>query len=384
MKKKLETITKKWHVIIIVAIFVLISLLSWASSVISMGKYISTKVSDYRYGSVEEKDTVLNIVDREIENISSKWSTYGTKKFSKIDAFFTYYMTGEIASSQVLLGNDGWLFYQSKTDGDSIADFKGTNMYTSRQLESMAQETLNVQNKLESMGIRFALFVPPNKENVYFEKMPENYIHCEKTRTDILVSYLQENSINAISPKNNLVENSSNTQVYYSYDTHWNQLGAYIGVKDVLSTWDINIPDLSARNILKQPLNGNYHYGGEDDLAKMVGLLSLFDDEIEYSIEGTTSIDWEVYGEEQDSNIISHIHNDNASHMKTLFLVGDSFRTSMIPALSEVFSDVYVVHRSYYKPDMLESIKPDYLIAEYIERYSYAIEDIGFLVDGNK
>jgi hypothetical protein len=52
----------------------------------------------------------------------------------------------------------------------------------------------------------------------------------------------------------------------------------------------------------------------------------------------------------------------------------------MIPSLRETFSDVYVVHRSYYTADLLDEIEPEYLIAEYVERYSSNIGKISSLV----
>ena len=63
-----------------------------------------------------------------------------------------------------------------------------------------------------------------------------------------------------------------------------------------------------------------------------------------------------------------------------VLLVGDSFRTSMIPALSKVFSDVYVLHRSFYNAIMLDEIDPDYVIVEYVERYSENIGEVQNLI----
>ncbi|MCF0133929.1 MAG: hypothetical protein HUJ72_08690 [Blautia sp.] len=382
MKNKLGFIIKNWYIATIVVMFVAISLLSWAYSVRPMGRYMLSEMSDYNADAAgDNKESVFSIVDREIRNLNDKWQIYKKKAIKKIDVYYTYVVTGEVASVQVLLGKNNWLFYKSNVDSDPIADYEGSNMYSSEQLDSMAQSTMEVQGKLENMGIRFALILPPNKETVYFENMPENYFHCENTRTDILVKTLQEQGVNAISPKNRLLDEHMNYQLYYKYDTHWNQLGAYIGVKDVLSTWNIDIPELLERDVSENPLKGNYHYCGEDDLARLADLLPVFDDEIEYFVEGTIPVDWEDFGDEQEHKIISHIYNKNAPNIGRLLLVGDSFRTSMVPALSEVFSDVYVVHRNNYTPDIMESIKPGYLIVEYVERYSDSIKDISFLVE---
>jgi hypothetical protein len=246
-------------------------------------------------------------------------------------------------------------------------------------MDRIAKSASMVQKSLEDMNCKVAILFAPNKENVYYDYMPSTYNHAERSSTDLLVEYLIDKGVNAVSPKAALLSNARDHQLYYSYDTHWNQLGAYIGVKETLSEWDIEIPDLSERKIIAASLKEHYHYTGDDDLAKMAGLRSFFSDEIEYTIEDTALMDWEVFETEQDSSSISHFHNKSATNDKKLFLIGDSFRASMVPSLSEQFSDVYVVHRSYFTASMIYETKPDYVIFEYVERYSREVKNLDTL-----
>ena len=374
---RLLSYKNKWYIGVIIVGVLILSLLSWAS----FAKWVNFEAESYNDAGNSNLITyALNKLDSAIDKIDSVWSVYKKDKFSKIDNRVTYYCIGEISSVQVLQGNNKWLFYKSKSDGDPIADYEGTNCFTQEELQSMAKVALSTQNKIESEEINFALIVAPNKENIYAEYMPDNYNHSDQSRTDILIQYLQNYGVNVASPKNELLENHTQSQVYYSYDTHWNQLGAYIGVKDALAIWDINLPELSDRAITSGHLKENYHYCGEDDLARMVDLLSAFNDEIEYTVDDTILMDWESYEEEQNSGQVSYFKNPNADNKGVVFLVGDSFRSSMIPSLREEFTDVYVVHRSYYDPSMLNEIKPDYLLVEYVERYSNKIKQIDELI----
>lgn len=102
----------------------------------------------------------------------------------------------------------------------------------------------------------------------------------------------------------------------------------------------------------------------------------IFSDEIEYTMDGTKLMEWKNFQTEQENSEVSFFHNDTVTTRATIRIIGDSFRTSMIPALREKFSDVYVVHRSYFSPDMIDDIKPDYMIVEYVERYSSEIKNI--------
>jgi hypothetical protein len=107
---------------------------------------------------------------------------------------------------------------------------------------------------------------------------------------------------------------------------------------------------------------------------------SLFNDEMEYEVEGTATMNWKEYEEELDDNAVQYFYNSEAQINAKLLLVGDSFRTSMIPSLRETFSDVYVVQRTSCSAKILEEIAPDYMIAEYVERLSGDMGKISALI----
>lgn len=324
---------------------------------------------------------VFDKLDSAIHYIDLKWhdNIFMKSYLSKADMIITYYATGELLSSQVVLGSNNWLFYKSKTDGDSIGDYEGTNIYSQKEMSHILQTALSTQQAIEARGIKFAVLVAPNKENIYSEFMPDTYTHSELSRTDLLVNYLYDNGVNVVSPKTELLDHHLDFQLYYPYDTHWNQLGAYIGAKKILAAFDISLPKLSSRTISAKDS------GAGHDLVNMIGFSTLFSDEIQYEIE--YKIDktfWDSNRNTSESERkyyqISHFINNQAKNQAKLFLVGDSFRIAMIPALGEVFSDVYVVYNANYTADMLDNINPDYLVVECVERYSYTLGDIDFLV----
>lgn len=323
---------------------------------------------------IQRADQLINHLDRLWDR-----SIYKKAELSRIDSVLTYLTTGEIASSQVICGMNGWMFYKSPTDGNSMADYEGTNLYSEEELDGMLRTTLTTQEKAEKNGIQFAIIVPPNKENVYSEYMPKQYNHALVSSTDILIDRFRDAGVRISSPKTELIEWHNESQVYYSCDSHWNQLGGYIGVRTALKEWGIELPALSERIIISCPLKNCYHDAAVDDLARMTGLLSFFDNETEYIVEGTQLPDWQKYEDEQNQGRLSVYLNRKAKRDNTVMLIGDSFRTAMIPALCESFSKVCVIHRSAFRNEMLSAVQPDYLLLEYVERYSSEIEDIDFL-----
>ena len=393
---------RKWYIIVISAGMFILSLLCWMEFAkscynILISRFESKHVvgeknadmsndAGYTIGVQTENQQVrenivvsyCELLDREVNVIDSVWcdAMYKKPDLSKIDTKLTYYTTGEFLSNQVIKGSGNWLFFKDTT---VIGDYEGTNRYTQNEMDIILQTVLETQEEIEKKGIEFVVLVAPNKENVYTEFMPDIYVHEKISSTDMLIDYLRDNGINIISPKSELLKNHLEMQLYYSYDTHWNQLGAYIGVSNVLAFWDIYMPELSERTILSKNLRDGYHYCGKDDLARIVGLLAVFDDEVEYEVDGRVLMDWETFETEQNNGEVSHFINEMAEKRASVLLVGDSYRASMLPALREMFSDVYVVHRSYYSRDLLDEITVDYLIAEYVERHSRDIGAIDFL-----
>ena len=387
----------QWYTWIIIVGLLLFSLLCWASNIrlVIIQQLQRSHKTELERDAIGEKhinqtkdslgnkvESFMQLTDDAIKRADTFWCSGIVKKsrLCKIDTILTYFANRQISSSQVEKGINGWLFYKTTIDGNPIADYEGTNCYTDTELATMLQETLKIQSGFNNKGIEFALCIPPNKETVYSEYMPDKYKRAEMSRTDRLAEYLEDGGVNVISPKRDLICNKNDTQLYYTYDTHWNQAGAYIAVCKTLSGWGIEMPDLSKRKIQEFDLKGHYHYCGNCDLAAMVGLRFIFNDDKEYIVEGTGKMDWDRYASEQGSGKITCFENDRPIVKATVLLVGDSYRSSMIPALSEAFSKVYVVHRDCYRPSMIEDVKPDYVIAEYVERYSDAIQNISLLL----
>lgn len=372
----------QWYIAVIIVCVGFYSFLCWIKFV---KNFKSGEIAaDVKTEQNHDLLTYTGDLDNYVDNMDFLWrgAMFKQSFFSRIDSICTYCTTKEISSSQVIVGKENWLFLKSSTDGDSISDFEGTNRYTSEEIYSIFNSALRTQEKFKEKGIQFAIMAAPNKENIYSEFMPEIYTHAEISSTDILIDFLGNNGVNIISPKKELLDGHTDFQLYYPYDTHWNQLGAYVGVRSVLDSWNIDTPALDDRDILSGKMEENYHYCAKNDLAQMIGLRNiLYNDGIEYWIEGTGFIDWNQFEKEQENGEISYFSNQEAQVQASVLLVGDSFRTAMIPALQETFSDVYVIHRSYYTTEFLDEIQPKYLIVEYVERHSKQMRNIDTFVD---
>lgn len=331
---------------------------------IGFGTFTMQRAVRNAYSRVKDLREVVNGVSDAIKEFPANFEDSAIRV--NMINIALYYSTGMINSNQVMLGKEGWLFYSPENDGNPIDDYLGNNSFSENEMEAAKDNMLSIQESLERENIEFCLLVPPNKEEVYSRYMPIPSIKAQQSRTDKLMDFLSENGVNSVNPKDKLLHFNQNYLTYYKQDTHWNELGAYIGTRSVLKTFGLDLPELSDDRIIK----GDH---APSDLSNMVGLKNVFEPDYGY-----TAADVEKDSTTIDNEIV-HFHNENAMFDKTVFIVGDSFRKAMVPTLRTAFQDVYVVHRIAYSADALIAVHPDYVILEFVERYSSQIADFKLL-----
>lgn len=333
---------------------------------------VSLGLMDQAYDSLPVEGTAQEMLETSFQN-----SVPGAGKLSTLDTLWTYVATGELNSAQVLQGSDGWLFYKSTTDGDSIADYTGANSYTEEEMESIRDALLRLKEQLRQKKQMLIVIMPPNKESVYAEYMPDQYVQAQQTRTDQLTAYLQESGIRVINPKETLLDQHDRYQLYYRYDTHWNLLGAYLGVREIMKSLEVEMPSLEESVIEERMLAEQDYSTASDDLANLVGLRDLFfDDDTDPRVKGTFV---------SFQNTVSNVNgldynvttNENAEYQGRVLLIGDSFASYMLsPLLTEFTSVASASIETTQGKAILEDYAPDYVILEYVERYSENIKEV--------
>lgn len=160
------------------------------------------------------------------------------------NSLINYYFLHTSTSNNVVIGKEDWLFYDSQS---SIDQYCGRKVYSEDQLEIIANNLQITQDNLDKLGIKFVLFIAPNRERVYSEYMPSYYgAPNENNSLDQVLKYLHDNTdINVVCPYKELIEYKETNPdmiLYHKTDTHWNDLGAYIGTKvlfkEIGANWD--------------------------------------------------------------------------------------------------------------------------------------------------
>ena len=120
----------------------------------------------------------------------------------------------ESGTDQVILGRDGFMFYSGTLD-----DYFGKDELSDFELNVIANNLKIIQDNLTKRGKRFCFVVAPNKNSLYPQFMPYNYIETNNlhnfSRLTSYLDLLKINYLNVFEIFNNLDE-----IVYLKEDSH--------------------------------------------------------------------------------------------------------------------------------------------------------------------
>lgn len=262
-------------------------------------------------------------------------------------------------STQVLKGKDGWYFY---TAGSSLADCLGINRYPCPVLEAITGHIQRAADYFESQGIDFIVVLPPSKESVYREYLPNSCKQISSpTRSEELISYIRANStVTVIDPAPYFMENRE-YQWYFKTDTHWNDAAGFM-------TNQMLIEALGGAPVPMDDVTVTYHPSGPGDLGKLFhmptsrtddtfAIVSGYYDELETARE-------DVNG---DGNI-THLVTPGAPDPRRVAVYRDSFGYSMSQTLNKYFQYTDYYHWQAFDASLLEENKPDVIVYEVVER----------------
>lgn len=262
-------------------------------------------------------------------------------------------------STEVLKGKDGWYFY---TAGSSLADCLGINRYPEPVLQAITAHIQTAADYFESQGIQFIFVLPPSKESVYREYLPDSCRQlASPTRSEELISYIRTHStVTVIDPAPYFAENRD-YQWYFKTDTHWNDAAGYV-------TNQMLIEALGGAPVPIEDVTVSYLPSGVGDLGKLFHMPPSRTDDTMAVISGyydelsTTRED--VNG---DGNITHQVTPD-APDPRRIAVYRDSFGYSLSQTLSKYFRYTDYYHWQAFDTSLLKENRPDVVVYEVVER----------------
>jgi len=285
---------------------------------------------------------------------------FGRTKLIAFNTELTSLLTGGtyIESTQVLKGKNDWLFYKTEMDGHPIWDYMGINHFTEEELAVMAANLTQMRDYFENeRGIDFYITALPNKEVIYEENMPDTIARVnEVSRSEQVAEYMWTNTdLTYVYPKKQFLEAKDKYQIYYSTDTHWNQLGAFIGMQEILKAAYGTHADIDSVSFRVD----SETFAG--DLATIAGVTADFSQDTVYVFEAD-SADEAQYRDE------------------VCFVVGDSFSGFLSTIAKGYYKEVHWIYTTDFTMEMVDELQPDVIIWETVERYMETFLNVSLLL----
>lgn len=267
-----------------------------------------------------------------------------------LNANLNYLLFGKSESDQVLAGIDGWLFYKDGPDAARpVANYQGLpDTFDSEETLAAAAASLDrLAATLAENGCTLILDITPSKDRVYQEYMPDAYpIVNTENRTDRFVAYLREHSSTPVSWQYDAIRAEAladpDRLLYYRTDTHWNGMGAVLGLDGVLSAAGMDAVDFDAYEFTATGVTTG-------DLANVSALYTLLPEENTWTASNYS----ELYSMDP----------------RTVGVLGDSFSEYYMPYLQQRFDQCWrLTAETDLTPEKAADPGCDLMILEVTER----------------
>lgn len=267
----------------------------------------------------------------------------------------------------VIMGKKNWFFLYS----NNTEYYKGTNILKDNQYKSYVKKLEDLDILCKEKGKRIIYLVIPEKERIYGEYMPQMERVDTVGRIEKIEKYIASYSnISYIYPKTVLSNEKKYYRVYRKYDTHYNNVGAYIVHNEMMKAENkkyIDIDDVCIDKIESK----------NKDLVWLSGQSDAnYKDDVEYYLYYYDDIQSKKTYEDHnndsgDVNTWIDIYESDVDNDESIVLYGDSFKENLKQFLSKDYKKSIFVgtnnpNRKKILKDNIEAC--DIIVIETVER----------------
>lgn len=277
---------------------------------------------------------------------------YLRQKLISMDRKLTGLM-GVSGESSVILGKDGWLFFEK-----TLADYTDTDPLSNRELFSAASNVALMEEYCEKNGKEFTFIVAPNKNSLYGQYMPDYGVKAAGSnarRFHSLLSQMEVEYVDLFAAFRQQTE-----QLYFAHDSHWNSKGAAYGADLINASFGVESSyfegDFSYKVAHAGDLYGMVYPGVQD-----TELDGLYGGQLDYTFKGPST---------QADAIVLQTEGGGSGK---LLCYRDSFGILLYPYLADSYAEAKFSRLVNY--DLTEAA--DYVAIELVERnIVYLIQNV--------
>lgn len=279
-------------------------------------------------------------------------------------------LAGVSGSPRVIVGRDGWLFYDDDTHMGAV---RNDPPMEAAQVRSWLQYLAGRTEAAHTRGARYLIIAPPMKEAIYPGRAPKWLGAPRPDRPAMTLPRLaraaQAGEALYLYPQV-AQDTRSGVRTFSRHDTHWTGHGAYagyVGLMRRLRAMGLAEAPLPLSAFVPTPLEGRQR---PRDLARMLGVASFV--RLDYSHFAHPTAEARIR-----TTYLSASHDWTAPQVvdtgqigkPILLLTRDSFSIELLPFLYPHFSRIVLAHNQdgFWRPDLIDRFKPDIVILEVLE-----------------
>ncbi len=286
--------------------------------------------------------------------------------------------TSAAGQASVLVGRDGWLFYQGES---VIDDYRGINLFAESELSHWKEILLQRRDWLARRGIRYMFVIVPNKHSIYPEHLPRSISRVsEKSRLGQLAATLEgETDLTFINLLEPMQREKAKRRVFHKSDTHWNANGAFLGAREILESirsWfpEVHVPTAEDYEVVTKDCTiqdvKEFCPWVAMDLAVMLGSPIPYHEQVIdlRPRREDLEVPVQLYGPpHSDAERIQHRQFDQGRIPKA-FVVHDSCMMALAPFLAPNFEEVTYYWTDDFPAEEIEKARPVLVIQQMVQR----------------
>lgn len=291
----------------------------------------------------------------------------------------------------VIIGYDDWLFL-----GDLFEKTISRKRWPAtdedlQKIQDIAAATMAWRDWLTDHGVRlFMIQIAPDKASVYADQMPGWARPVAGYVTDALIA--QADAGIYLDSRRALVESRESlaVPVFYRTDTHWNNVGGWLGYRDLVQAIRAREPAaglaplavVAPEQVWIEPARDRTA-GDLGDFLRIQSLLHDLEIPIRFEIGRPLITEARDFNSGEQVQVSDDtrvnpptapllLRSPNALNQARLLWLRDSFGIAMSPFIAATFSESLHLHYSLCPPEeltrLVDTFRPDYVIVTVVER----------------
>lgn len=334
-------------------------------------------VTKFNMASYSKEENRTLAVSRKFGKNFDQWLNdrfRGRQKLIKVYHRCDRYLINRIENSKAFCGKDAWLFYKGD---ESVNNYQNKSQFTLEQLRKIDSNISYRRNLLDRHGIDYYVFIAPDKNRIYGENYPD-YINKirQHGRAEQLVSYINMSDRNnyICYPIRELFNEKGKGVLYYRFDTHWNDYGAFIGYQKLMKEIQSRRQDLKIIAMEDVKVGKREETGGDLMNMLQINRNSVSRNPIYTSVVSPKIAYTFQYKKNEGTKGVETVNAKPLNGLKVLFL-RDSFSSAWTPYMAQTFAHVKMIwsHNFNANYHAILDFKPDIVIQEMVERYCHTL-----------